>query len=219
MAATRRSLEAVLQALVKLLFVVALTGGLVGISGALAISPAVVRSFQGDPTWPNNSAAYGGASAILVGLTLAVVCICAVMQARQFRYVQRSIQRDRTREIVRLALDEPGFAQCWGSRFAPPHVDERLFFYTNFIILNWEHAWEHRLLSERQARAHIRTFFDSEVPRMFWERYGDSHHPRLTLTRSERFVALMNEEYLQAIKRGPPSRLFTPMPDQSGSYL
>jgi hypothetical protein len=69
------------------------------------------------------------------------------------------------------------------------------------------------LLNERQAREYIRKFFESEIPRMFWERHGDGHHPRLTLTRADRFIALMNEEYMRAIKR-PPERPFAPMADQ-----
>jgi hypothetical protein len=112
---------------------------------------------------------------------------------------------------VKLALDEPAYAQCWGSRFAPGHVDERLFFYTNFVVLNWSFAWEEKDLTEEQARTYLCTFFESEVPRMFWERHGQLHHPRLSLTRADRFVAMMNEEYLRAIRKGPPSRPHEPM--------
>src|SRR6185437_330019 len=114
---------------------------------------------------------------------------------------QRAIRRDCTRDIVKLAINEPAFAQCWGSRFAPDHVDERLFFYTNFVVLNWSFAWEEGDLTEQQARTYLRSFFDSEVPRMFWERHGSIHHPRLTLTRADRFIAMMNEEYLRAIRK------------------
>jgi len=120
-------------------------------------------------------------------------------------------QRKRTTEVVQLALQEPRFMQCWGSCFSPQQVDERLFVYTNLVVLTWLSAYEHRLLKDPQAREYLKVFFDSEIPRMYWERHGDWHRPRRRLTRSDRFFALVNDEYLTAIKAGPPSREHEPM--------
>jgi hypothetical protein len=210
----RHSLDGVAQALRKLLTIAALVGCVVGISTLVAISPLLVRAAYHGSDWEqqgNIGQAYGAASALLAALALGLVGMSLMMQHGQAKQAQRWNQRDRTREIVELALTEPAFAQCWGSRFAPEHVDERLFYYTNFVVLNWSYAWEQRLLPERMAREFLRDFFDSEVPRMFWERRGDSHHPRLTLTRADRFIAMMNEEYLRAIRKGPPTRPYEPM--------
>jgi len=74
-------------------------------------------------------------------------------------------------------MSQPAYAQCWGPRFAPPHVDERLFFYAGFVVLNWSFSWEDRILNEPELRTLLRTYFDSEVPRMYWERHGDWHAP------------------------------------------
>lgn len=130
------------------------------------------------------------------------------MATREPRSLEKALLRERSREITRMAIDDPRLAQCWGARFAPPHIDETLFFYTNMIVQQWTYAWEDHLLTEEQARDYLRQFFDSEVPRMFWERHGDWHQPRRTLTRADQFIALMDSEYLCALKAGPPSRSY-----------
>jgi uncharacterized membrane protein len=202
----------------KILIVVGLVSGVVGVSAVVAISPILISDLYRDGDWtqPGNiGQAYGAASAILAALALAFVGVSLILQRNQFRRHRRTIRRDCTRDIVKLAIDEPAFAQCWGSRFAPADVDERLFFYTNFVILNWSFAWEEGDLSERQARASLSSFFDSEVPRMFWERNGHFHHSRLTRTKADRFIAMMDEEYLRATRTGPPSRPYEPIPPTS----
>ena len=58
------------------------------------------------------------------------------------------------------------------------------------------------------VRAYLRQFFDSEVPRLFWQRHGEWHLRRTGRTRDAKFRQLMNEEYLRAVKSGPPSRRY-----------
>jgi hypothetical protein len=211
---TRESkpLERVAQVLAKLLFIVVLIAGIVGISVAAALSPMIIMSAYGaDADWvevANIGQAYGAASAMLASLALGVVSASLWMQRSQIKHDQKAILRQSTRDIVTVAMHQPKFGQCWGARFAPDHVDESLFFYTSSVVNLWSHAWEDRLLTEEQARSFMRQFFGSEVPRMFWERHGDWHHPRRTLNRTDRFIALMNEEYLRAVKAGPPTRLY-----------
>jgi hypothetical protein len=210
----RRLVNGATQILGKLFIAVALASGVIGVGALVAVSPFLIDWFYrgGDWTQPGNvGQAYGAASAVLAALALGLVCMSLILQRGQFRRHQRSVRRDCTRDIVKLALEEPAYAQCWGSRFAPGHVDERLFFYTNFVILNWSFAWEEGDLTEQQARTFLGSFFASEVPRMFWERHGQLHHPRLALTRAERFIAMVNEEYLRAIRKGPPTRPYEPM--------
>jgi hypothetical protein len=150
--------------------------------------------------------AYVAASAVLGGGALALVVMSLWLQRVQFRHEERAASRRASQELVKMAINRPQLAQCWGSRFAPAHVDESLFFYTNLVVQTWSHDWESGHLPEEQAREFIQTFFDSQLPRMFWERYGEWHHPTRTRTKADRFIALMNQEYLRAIKAGPPSR-------------
>jgi hypothetical protein len=111
-----------------------------------------------------------------------------------------------TDELVQLAMDEPMYRQCWGIRMAPDDVDEALFYYCNRMIKSWKAAWELRDLSEAQARAYLTSFFQSEIPRLFWHQHGHLQMQAKFTNRRARFVVMINEEYLRAIRMGPPTR-------------
>jgi len=108
--------------------------------------------------------------------------------------------------LVQLAMDEPMYRQCWGARMAPEDIDEALFYYCNRMIKSWKIAWELRDLSEAQARVYLAAFFQSEIPRLFWHRHGRWQMKAKLTNRRARFVVIINEEYLQAIHLGPPTR-------------
>jgi len=207
-------LDKVIRILGKLLSAAVLVGGLVGVLILVILSPVIVMSAYGAGRDWHRAAdigqTYGVASAVLAGGALAVVLASLWLQRGQVRHAKRGFLWRSSREIVAIALEHPEYGQCWGSRFAPDHVDETMFFYTNMIVELWSRTWADRQLTEEHARSYARKFFDSEVPRMFWERHGDWHLPRRTLTHADRFIAIMNEEYLRAIKAGPPSRPYQP---------
>ncbi|MEU7868746.1 DUF6082 family protein [Dactylosporangium sp. NPDC049140] len=155
--------------------------------------------------------AYGPASALLSTAALIVVSASVIAQRAASRRAARDDHRRRNRDTVILSMREPAYAQCWGPRFAPLHVDERLFFVAGFVVLNWQFAWEDRVLNERELRVLLRTYFDSEVPRMYWERHGNWPDPQRRWPRRKRFQAIVNEEYLRAIKSGPATRAHEPV--------
>jgi hypothetical protein len=147
--------------------------------------------------------AYGAASAMISAVALGVVVAGQIRQTRRARLQALS---DMTDELVRLAMDEPMYRQCWGARMAPEGIDEALFYYCNLMIKSWKTAWELRDLPEAQARAYLASFFQSEIPRLFWQQHGQWQlHAKLT-SRRARFVMMINEEYLKAIHSGPPVR-------------
>jgi len=149
---------------------------------------------------------YGAASAIISTVALGVVLVGLVMQHQQFRSGRRQALSALTDDLVRLAMDEPIYRQCWGARTAPDDVDEALFYYCNSVIKSWKVAWELRELTEVQVRSYLANFFDSEVPRLFWHMHGDWHMRARRRNRRDRFLALVNEEYLRAVRSGPPAR-------------
>jgi len=89
---------------------------------------------------------------------------------------------------------------------APDEIDEALFYYCNRMIKSWKIAWELRDLSEAQARAYLASFFQSEIPRLFWHQHGQWQMQVKLTNRRARFVVVINEEYLRAIHAGPPTR-------------
>ena len=147
--------------------------------------------------------AYGVASAMISALALAVVVFGQYRQAHRGRLQALSEMTD---ELVRLAMDEPMYRQCWGARMAPDDIDEALFYYCNRMIKSWKAAWELRDLSEAQARAYLASFFQSEIPRLFWRQHGQWQMQAPSRSRHDRFVVMIIEEYLRAIHAGTPVR-------------
>jgi hypothetical protein len=149
---------------------------------------------------------YGAASAVISTVALGVVLVGLITQHRQFKSGRLKTLSDMTEELVRLAMDEPVYRQCRGARTAPETIDEDIFYYCNRVLKSWKRAWELRDLPEAQARSYLANFFDSEIPRLFWQIHGDWHMQGKARNRRERFLAMTNEEYLRAVKGGPPSR-------------
>lgn len=151
--------------------------------------------------------AFGAASALIALLALGVVVATLVVQLRQLRNEQIGKLRARNEEMVRLSMDDPVYRQCWGARMSPADIDEDLFYFCSDVIKLWTHAWELKDLPEDQARTFLRQFFDSEVPRRYWEHHGDWHMPRERRSSRENFHELVNDEFLRMRKSGlPPSR-------------
>jgi uncharacterized protein DUF6082 len=147
--------------------------------------------------------AYGAASAMISAGALGVVVFG---QHRQVRRTRLQVLSETTDDLVQLAMDEPMYRQCWGSRMAPDDIDEALFYYCNRMIKSWKVAWELHDLPEAQARAYLARFFEGEIPRLFWKQHGVLQMSAKRTNQRARFVVLINEEYLRAINAGPPKR-------------
>ncbi|MEV6844714.1 DUF6082 family protein [Actinoplanes sp. NPDC051411] len=156
--------------------------------------------------------AYGGASAVVGAIALLVVAASVLLQYRQHG-AQRAESLGRfNEELVALAMENPKYRQCWGARVSPQDVDEDLFYYCSKLIKMWTQAWELHRIDERQAREYLKNFFDSEIPRLFWESHGDWHRRGAARSPADRFRELVNEEFLLAKKGGAPSRAYEVFP-------
>ncbi|SNR84616.1 hypothetical protein SAMN06264365_106158 [Actinoplanes regularis] len=149
---------------------------------------------------------YGVVAAVASTLALGGVLIGLAMQYRQYTDARLQKLEDSTEELVRLALTDPFYRQCWGGWSAPDGLDERLFLYCTRVLKTWRRAWVMNELTEDQIRSRLAVFFDSEIPRLFWRSHGDLDLQTSSSNRHERFRVMVNEEYLRAEKAGPPSR-------------
>jgi hypothetical protein len=198
---SRRSSHALVPALTLVVFV--------GTTVGVIASPAVMRRIYGGGDYSmiaDVGQAYGGASAVLACVALFVVAASIFLQYRQIKEVRRDAAADFAEELVLLAMKNPKYRQCWGSRVAPAGVDEDLFFYCSKVIKNWARLWDLGVIDETRVREYLRGFFDSEIPRMFWERHSEWHRRGRGRARREPFRDLINDEYLRALRTGPPSR-------------
>jgi hypothetical protein len=147
---------------------------------------------------------YAVAAAILSALTLAAVALSLGLQARQNRQGRIQALREGHVELMKLALDDPSYFQCWGP-FNLSGVDERLVSYTNLIISHWEARWDLGEMNAEACTALARSFFAGEMGRLYWECYGE-RRSKSTVKGRRTFYRIMNSEFLRAAADGPPTR-------------
>lgn len=203
--------------LVKVVTVAAAVVGSVVISMGVLLSPMFIGSLnRSDQDWARLSEigeAYGPVSALLATLALVAVSMSLLVQHSQLRHDRLWLQREMNFSLLKVAMDDPIYGQCWGPRVSPPHVDERLFYYVNLILMHWSHASEHKQIPDDQVRRYAEGLFKSEVPRLYWECFGGL---RSSARRRDRaFYRIINDEYNKAVATGPPSRPFEPPRDEN----
>ncbi len=194
--------------LISALSIIVLAGTVAGVM----ISPILLDAlYAGDRDYSVSAdvgQAFGGASALVACMTLFVVLISVIVQHQHLKEIQRDKHAEFNEALVLMAIENPRYQQCWGDRVAPEGIEEDLFLYCSNILKSWARAWELRKIDERQAREYLRGFFASEVPRLFFEKHGDWHRRGQNKTHRERFQEFANEEYLRAVKAGPPARRY-----------
>jgi hypothetical protein len=196
----------------KITAVVAAAMASVAISMGVLLSPMLIGSLsQSGQDWTRLSEigeAYGPVSALLATLALAAVSVSLLLQRSQLGHERLWLQREMTLNLLKIAMDNPIYRQCWGARISPDEVDESLFYYINLMLMSWSHAWEHRIVSEEQIRTYAELQFESEVPRLYWERFGGLRSS--ARSRERAFYRIINNAFLKAVHAGPPSRLYEP---------
>ncbi|GGL04454.1 DUF6082 family protein [Mangrovihabitans endophyticus] len=176
------------------------------LAGAMAF-PFVLTVLSADEDYSAVGNVGEGASALVAGLALIVVTLSVLVQYKHLQSSRAQSLDDFGDDLILIAMEHPHFRQCWGPRVSPEHIDEELFYYCSKVVKLWIRSWQLGRITEQQAREYLARFFDSEVPRRFWEQYGNWHLPPTGAhNHEERFHAIMDEEYLRAVKAGPPTR-------------
>ncbi|WP_310366438.1 DUF6082 family protein [Catenuloplanes atrovinosus] len=150
--------------------------------------------------------AYGPVSTLLSAIA---VCVAVLVQRRQLRQERMVMARELHAGILKTAMEEPSYTQCWGPRVAPTDVDERLFYYTSSIISTWYYGWDCGELSDDTVRAYVRAMADSEIPRMYWASYG-AWRLSAARGRQRRFMGMVDTEFRAVMAAGPPLRRAEP---------
>jgi hypothetical protein len=176
------------------------------IAVGVTLSPIFIRYIDGtDANWSRLSdigQAYGAVSALLSALALGVI---VTLQRSQVRYERSWLLREMHIDVIKIALDDPIYTQCWGPRMAPQRVDERLFYYVNLILNLWFYCWDHGELRDEQVRLYAASLFEGAVGREFWAWHG-SWSISSGSGRRRAFLRMVDREYQRAVLAGPPKR-------------
>ena len=149
---------------------------------------------------------YGTASAIIAAFALLAVGFSLIFQMRELRQGRIQALREMHSGLLKLALNEPTYMQCWGHVIGREGPTEKLFVYANLIVSYWEAKWDLRSMDSQHARRLAADFFASEIPREYWKKYGITRELDAGPSNRRKFYEILNEEYWKAIASGPPER-------------
>jgi hypothetical protein len=172
----------------------------------VALSPLLLRPMlHVDTDWARLGAVgetYGGIAAIASGIALIGVAGSLVLQRRQSRVEREYAFREYHREMLRMSMEDPALAACWGPR-RDTGLDTDVDLYVTLMIGYWHAGWLVGAFNERRLRLSLGTFFAGEVGRRCW-RERDEQRLIGRSRRSRRFFRLVDEEYRAAVAAGPP---------------
>lgn len=204
-----------------LLFVVILVLVLVSVS-LVIVSPLALRSLDdGGQDWSRLSAigqTYGAVSAIIAAIALVGVMISLIIQSREARAARQAAQRGHLFELLRMAMDDPRFMECWGPYLTKNFATEGQFAYINLIVAHWHAEYMVRQMPDRLLRPTAASVFASAPGRTYWENTGTFWRDNYSGRQARRFYEVLEATYQDAIKR-PPSVPPPEQPERAGSPI
>lgn len=147
---------------------------------------------------------YGAASALLAVLALIGVAMSLVFQARESRAMREHAIRDANTEMLKMAMEDPDYAECWGGNLtAGDPREQRQSMYVNMILTQWEMGYETGTVGETHIRAVAARLFEGRVPWEFWLRAREIRLKTAESRRAKRFQQMIDEEF-QRVPEPPP---------------
>lgn len=145
-------------------------------------------------------------SAALIGVTM-----CLVRQSRTMR--ERAV-RDVNTALLKLAMEDPAYAECWrGNLPAGEPQEQRQGFYADLVLMQWEMGYETGAIGETHIRALAARLFEGRVPWEFWRRVRELRLETAESRRARRFQIMIDEEFQRVPE--PPPRPESPKPRRS----
>lgn len=174
----------------------------------IGLSPYALDSFTGATgRWERLSfigQTYGAASALLAVLALIGVAMSLVFQARESRAMREHAIRDANTEMLKMAMEDPDYAECWGGNLsAGDPREQRQSMYVNMILNQWEMAYETGSVGETHIRALAALLFEGRVPWEFWQDARELRLETAESRRAKRFHRMIDEEFQRAPEPPP----------------
>lgn len=147
---------------------------------------------------------YGAASAILSVLALIAVAASLYLQAREMATTREQSLRVLHVDLLRIALDDPLYMDCWGSFSSAAEQDaQRQHVYVNMIVSHWQTTYEIRGMDDTQLRAITESLFTGVPARRFWRDAREARLRTATSQRVQRFTTIVDESYQAALRQHP----------------
>lgn len=177
--------------------------------GLVVLSPLALRALDNgaEVDWnrlSNIGETYGAVSAIVAAVALLGVMISLVIQSREASAVRKSTRRAHHVELMRMAMDDPRYMECWGPYLTETFAAEGQYTYVNLIVAHWYSEYQVGEMTDNLLRATAASVFASAPGRTYWRNAGTFWRDNYSGRRARRFHRVLEDVYQEAIKK-PPS--------------
>ncbi|MFB9727201.1 DUF6082 family protein [Haloechinothrix salitolerans] len=142
--------------------------------------------------------AYGPASTLLSAAALGGVTISLLVQNREARANRNHSQRTFHHELLKMAMDDLIYLECWGPRNWATIREEKQSMYVNLIISFWQMDHESGRLNDKLLGEVSEELFRGRAGRSYWNKFGDKRITRAQTSKQKRFVRILNNEFKKA---------------------
>jgi hypothetical protein len=148
---------------------------------------------------------YGAVSAIIAAVALLGVATSLVIQIREAKAARNNAQRAHHVDLLRMAMDDPRYMECWGPYLTEKFDTECQYAYVNLIVTQWHSEYEIGEMTDVLLRATAASVFASLPGRRYWEASGSFWRDNYSGRRARRFFRVLDEVYHEALKNRPSS--------------
>lgn len=152
-------------------------------------------------------ATYGAVSAIIAAIALLGVAASLVIQNREAKAARKNAQRAHHVDLLRMAMNDPRYMECWGPYLTENFDTERQYTYINLIVTQWHSEYEIGEVTDVLLRASAVSVFASSPGRQYWEAAGSFWRENYSGRRARRFYRVLDEAYREALKNSPSNPL------------
>jgi hypothetical protein len=181
--------------------------------GLLLLSPLALYLFAQIPNvdWrllSDIGQAYGAPTAAIATVSLLVVTMSALFQARAIRITVEHSARTLHYELLKVTLDDPYLWRAHGIEWdgktkSAIHVRQRV--YANMWVSYWRWLFVLKQISESALRQNLAGMFTSEISQRWWEERGNTYLMASDTRRNRVFCRIVDEEHRKAlISNRPP---------------
>lgn len=212
MAPSRRLAAASRRLLVVSLLVLAI----VGLTGLVVFSPLALGGLGGlAGDWDRLSLigqTYGAASALLSVIALTGVGASLILQSRENRANREQALRTSHAELMRLAMDDPAYAEIWAPLNPPGSFEvQRQHMYVNLVVSHWEMEYGLGALTDRHLRVIARAVLSTPAGQRYWQVARPVRVTSSVGRHERRFNKILEEEYRNSAP-GTTGRHHAPVP-------
>lgn len=188
--------------------------------GLVVISPFALRGLDNDSQidWNRLSVigqTYGAVSAVIATVALSGVVVSLFIQGREIKEARKNARRAHHVELMRMAMDDPRYMECWGPYLTETFATERQYTYVNLIVAHWFSEYEVGELSDNLLRATAKSVFRSAPGRHYWADTGTFWRDNYSGRRARRFYRVLEQTYQEV--RDEPQADAPPVIDTTGS--